>query len=55
MTPTSLASTSNPLSVTHQRAGRNPLRSSTAPAIFPSVKQTAAGPSQGSMSIALYS
>src|SRR3712207_7651218 len=33
----------------HQRPGRSPLRSRTAPMSVPSVKATAAGPSQGSM------
>ena len=32
------------------RDGRRPLRSSTAPTTVPSVKQTEAGPSQGSIS-----
>ena len=48
-TPTSLASTTSPSSVTQYRAGRRPLRSSTAPTTVPSVKHTAAGPSQGSI------
>ena len=49
-TPTSLASTTSPSSVTQYRAGRRPLRSSTAPTTVPSVKAMAAGPSQGSIS-----
>ena len=49
-TPTSLANTTRSSSVTQYRAGRSPLRSSTAPTTVPSVKHTAAGPSQGSMS-----
>ena len=36
--------------MTQYRAGRSPLRSSTAPATVPSVNTTAAGPSHGSMS-----
>ena len=36
--------------VRHQRPGRNPLRSNTAPTIVPSVKVTQAGPSHGSIS-----
>ena len=50
-TPTSDASTTSPSSVTHQRAGRRPLRSSTAPIRLPSVNVTSAGPSQGSISV----
>ena len=53
-TPTSEARTTRPSSVTHQRAGRRPLRSSTAPTWVPSEKATAAGPSQGSMSMEWY-
>ena len=34
------------------RSGRSPLRSSAAPHVLPSVKQSAAGPSHGSLSIA---
>jgi len=41
--------------VTHQRAGRRPLRSSVAPIWRPSVKATAAGPSHGSINAAWYS
>jgi hypothetical protein len=48
-TPTSLASTTRSSSVTQNRAGRNPLRSRTAPTTVPSVKVTAAGPSHGSI------
>ena len=48
-TPTSLARTTRSSLVCHQRAGRRPLRSRTAPMSVPSVKQTAAGPSHGSM------
>ena len=36
--------------VRHQRPGRNPLRSNTAPTTVPSVKVTHAGPSHGSIS-----
>jgi hypothetical protein len=50
-TPTSEASTTVPSSVIHQRAGRRPLRSSTAPIWVPSVNATSAGPSQGSISV----
>ena len=53
-TPTSLASTTSPSSVTQYRAGRRPLRSRTAPMTVPSVKATAAGPSHGSISEAWY-
>ena len=49
-TPTSLASTTKPSSVTQKRPGRRPLRSSTAPITVPSVKHTHAGPSHGSIS-----
>ena len=49
-TPTSLASTTRPSSVTQYRPGRSPLRSSTAPITVPSVNATQAGPSQGSIS-----
>ena len=38
-----------PSLVSTQRPGRRPLRSSVAPTTVPSVKVTAAGPSQGSM------
>ncbi len=48
-TPTSLASTTSPSSVTQKRPGRSPLRSSTAPITEPSVKHTHAGPSHGSI------
>ncbi len=49
-TPASEAITTRPLSVTQMRDGRRPLRSSTAPTTVPSVKQTEAGPSHGSIS-----
>ncbi len=49
-TPDSLASTMRPAAVRHQRPGRRPLRSSTAPSRVPSVNVTQAGPSHGSMS-----
>ena len=49
-TPVSEASTTQPSLVTSQRPGRRPLRSSVAPITRPSVKATAAGPSQGSIS-----
>jgi hypothetical protein len=48
-TPTSLASTTRSSLVCHQRPGRRPLRSRTAPMSVPSVNATAAGPSHGSM------
>ena len=48
-TPASLASTTRPSAVRHQRPGRSPLRSSTAPMTVPSVKATQAGPSHGSI------
>ena len=50
-TPTSEASATSPSSVTQYRAGRRPLRSSTAPITVPSVKLTSAGPSHGSISV----
>ena len=50
-TPTSEARATSPSSVTQYRAGRSPLRSSTAPITVPSVKVTSAGPSQGSISV----
>ena len=49
-TPASLASTTRSSAVRHQRPGRSPLRSSTAPMTAPSVNVTQAGPSHGSMS-----
>ena len=49
-TPASLASTTVSSLVSHQRPGRRPLRSSTAPSTVPSVKVTQAGPSHGSIS-----
>ena len=49
-TPTSLANTTNPSSVTQNLEGLKPFRSSTAPTCFPSVKVTQAGPSHGSIS-----
>ena len=48
-TPASEASTTRPSRVCHQRPGRSPLRSSTAPTIVPSVKVTQAGPSHASI------
>ncbi len=51
-TPASLPRTTSPSSVTQYRAGRRPLRSSTAPMTVPSVNDTSAGPSHGSMSVA---
>ena len=48
-TPTSEAKTTRPSSVTQNRPGRSPLRSSRDPTCTPSVKATAAGPSHGSM------
>jgi hypothetical protein len=54
-TPDSEARTTRPSAVRHQRPGRRPLRSMTAPARVPSVKQTAAGPSHGSMIVPVYS
>ena len=51
-TPASLASTTSPSAVRHQRPGRRPLRSSTAPITVPSVNATAAGPSHGSIRLA---
>ena len=47
--PASDPSTTSPSSVSTQRPGRRPLRSSVAPITRPSVKAIAAGPSQGSM------
>ncbi|MCY1233212.1 hypothetical protein D9M72_457440 [compost metagenome] len=55
MTPTSEANTTNPSSVIQYRPGRRPLRSSVAPTRLPSVKETAAGPSHGSISREWYS
>ena len=49
-TPASEASTTHPSLVVSQRPGRRPLRSSVAPITRPSLKATAAGPSQGSIS-----
>ena len=49
-TPTSEAKTTRPSFVTQNREGRSPLRSSTAPTWWPSVKVTQAGPSHGSIS-----
>lgn len=49
-TPTSEAMTTSPSLVTQIRLGRKPFRSSTAPTTVPSVKQTDAGPSHGSIS-----
>jgi hypothetical protein len=51
-TPASLPSTTSPSLVCHQRPGRRPLRSSTAPMIVPSVNATLAGPSHGSIRLA---
>ncbi len=48
-TPTSLASTTRPSSVTQYRPGRSPFRSSTAPASVPSMNAISAGPSHGSI------
>ena len=48
-TPASLARMSRSSTVRHQRPGRKPLRSNTAPTTVPSVKVTQAGPSQGSI------
>ena len=48
-TPDSEPSTTQPSLVSIQRPGRSPLRSSVAPITRPSVKQIAAGPSQGSI------
>jgi hypothetical protein len=48
-TPDSEPSTTQPSFVSIQRPGRRPLRSSVAPITRPSVKQIAAGPSQGSI------
>jgi hypothetical protein len=48
-TPDSEASTTQPSRVSSQRPGRRPLRSSVAPITRPSVKEIAAGPSQGSI------
>ena len=53
-TPTSLAMTTRPSSVTQYLLGRRPLRSKTAPITVPSVKAIDAGPSQGSMRVAWY-
>ena len=49
-TPLSLARMTRSSMVRHQRPGRNPLRSNTAPTSVPSVKVTQAGPSHGSIS-----
>ena len=49
-TPASEASTTVSSVVSHQRPGRSPLRSSTAPSTVPSVNVTQAGPSHGSIS-----
>jgi hypothetical protein len=51
-TPASLAITTSPSAVRHQRPGRRPLRSSTAPITVPSVNATLAGPSHGSIRLA---
>ena len=53
-TPTSEAKITRPSSVCQNRPGRNPLRSRTEPTRTPSVKDTHAGPSHGSMSVAWY-
>ena len=53
-TPASEAITTRPSLVTQMRDGRRPLRSSTAPITVPSVKDTDAGPSHGSISDAWY-
>ena len=50
ITPVSDANTTQPSFVTSQRPGRRPFRSSVAPMTRPSLKATAAGPSQGSTS-----
>ena len=55
ITPVSDASMNIPSSVTVYLAGRSPFLSSMPPASLPSVNSTAAGPSQGSMSIEWYS
>ena len=55
MTPLSEARITRSSSVTSQRAGRRPLRSSVAPISEPSVKAIAAGPSHGSRSALEYS
>ena len=49
-TPLSLARMMRSSMVRHQRPGRNPLRSNTAPTSVPSVNVTQAGPSHGSIS-----
>ena len=48
-TPLSLARMTRSSMVRHQRPGRNPLRSNTAPTSVPSVNVTQAGPSHGSI------
>ncbi len=48
-TPLSLARMIRSSMVRHQRPGRNPLRSNTAPTTVPSVNVTQAGPSHGSI------
>ena len=52
-TPDSEARMTRPSRVCHQRPGRSPLRSSTAPTTVPSVNVTHAGPSHASISDAL--
>ena len=54
-TPTSDAKTTRPSSVCQKRPGRSPLRSSTDPTRTPSVNDTHAGPSHGSMRVEWYS
>jgi hypothetical protein len=51
-TPASLARITRSSAVRHHRAGRSPLRSSTAPTSVPSVNATPAGPSHGSIRLA---
>jgi hypothetical protein len=52
--PASEHATTRPSWVRSHRRGRRPLRSSRAPTETPSVKHTAAGPSQGSMRSAIH-
>ena len=55
ITPASEARMTMPSSVMQYLAGRSPFLSSIPPAHVPSVNSTAAGPSQGSMSMEWYS
>ncbi len=55
ITPASDARTIMPSDVTEYLAGRSPFLSSIPPARVPSVNRTAAGPSQGSISMEWYS